>query len=163
MSCSTSSGKLGTLKWGCISADILFWQAGYGATSELCPRTATASLGAVFSSLPCTQLYRFFGEWRADGGEFWKVSPHGTKKFQCVRNLRGWSHKIVFNIHTWVWKPEINSFPNLYVNYKPFWQQSFWYWDTELLWESFAGQSRVVDRFFSTYCWEVKAEFLLLG
>ena len=58
MRCSTSPGKLGMLKWGHVSANSPFWQMiGYGAASELCPRTATTSLGALFSSLRGTRPY----------------------------------------------------------------------------------------------------------
>lgn len=57
VSCSTSPGKLGTLTWGCVSAHGASWQLGYGAASKLCSRTATALLGALFSSLRCSQQY----------------------------------------------------------------------------------------------------------
>lgn len=134
VSCSTSPGKLGMLKWGHVSANSPFWQIGYGAASELCPRTAAASLGALFSSLRCTWpnvLSTFSGSDVPMVVRFERCHRVCAVKLQCIRISRGLSPNIDFNIHSRVWKPEIKSFPNLYLQYKTFWQQSFWYWDTD--------------------------------
>lgn len=149
MSCFISSGKLGTLKWGCASANDLFWQTGYGAAPELCPRTATAYLewcSAPYGALGCMG---FLGSDVLMVVSFERC--HHMVQGSCSM-LRIWGdcHIKLFLIYTL----ESENLKSIIVNYKTFWQQSFWYWDTELLWESFAGQIRVVNQFFSTYCWE---------
>lgn len=101
VSCSTSPSKLGTLTRGCVSANGVFWQLGYGAARALSQDCyCSALLGALFSSLQHSQPY----------------------------------------------------VPSTFLG-------SDVLWDSELLQlvqESFAGQNRVVNQFFSSYCWEAK-------
>ena len=125
-------------KW-CILAS--WWQSFLWALSQDCCCSA-GSLVQLPTALLAICSLGFFRKWCADGGEVWKMLPYCAKKLQSIRISRGLSAKIAFNIHFWVWKPEINSSSNVYLKYKTYWQQSFWYWDTELLQlvqESFAG------------------------
>lgn len=168
VSCFTSPGKLGTLTWGCVSANGAFLQLGYGTASELCPRTATALLRASFSILRHSRPYvpsAFLGSHVLTVARFEKCH-HIVQRSCSVLGFQGHCHLKLLLIYSLLSLETWNQFfPNVYLKYKTYWQQSFWYWDTELLQlvqESFVGQSRAVNRFFSSYYWEAKAQFRLL-
>lgn len=108
VSCPTSPGKLG-------SAEMrLFLQAiHFGSVVMELPPSFVPGLLLLHwecsSARSAIYSLDFFGNWCADSGEVWEVSTHCAKKLQYVRILRGLSPKIAFNIHSWVWKPEVNS------------------------------------------------------
>lgn len=130
---------------------------------ELSLSFVPALLGALFSSLWCTQPYvplSFLGSDVLMVVGFERCHCVVRRSCQCVRILRGLSPKLAFNRHTLESENIISILDPVCIwGTELFDNKAF---DTEILsllemvQESLAGKARAVDWFFSSCCWEAK-------